>query len=93
MAAMQIPCYSITQDGERFVFAGPGGLAQQMNADALEADAKALLYDAQLAIRIARANWWLNRPADTAQQAAHDAAHCRVIQWNPASDEAVTYAN
>lgn len=88
---LQIPCYQITEQDGRFTFVGPGGMSQIMSADAIDQDARALLADAQLAIRIARANWWLNRPADPELQAAHDAAHCRVIQWNPAQDQAVTY--
>lgn len=87
---IQIPVLSITESDGVFTFQGPHGMGQVMSAEAIEEEVAATLANVDMALRIARANWWLGRK-NAADKTAHDAANCRVIQWEPEQEEAVSY--
>ena len=87
---IQIPVMSITEEDGVFTFEGPNGMGQVMSAEAIEEEVAATLANFDMALRIARANWWLGRQI-AADKPAHDAQHCRVIQWAPEQEEAVSY--
>ena len=87
---IQIPVMSITEADGEFVFEGPYGMRQTYSVEALDEEARELAANYEIALKLARVHWWTTRQ-QAADKAAHDAAHCRLITWDPAEESAVTY--
>lgn len=87
---IQIPVFSITENDGEFTFEGPNGLRQTFSVDALNEEAIDLSLNYEIALKIARVHWWATRQ-QAEDKAAHDAAHCRVIKWEPTAEVAVSY--
>ena len=87
---IQIPVLSITEADGVFVFEGPYGMSQSMNAEDIETEANDLVFNYEMALKIARCHWWQTRKL-SADKAAHDAEHSRLITWAPDTETAVAY--
>jgi len=89
---IQIPVLEITEADGVFTFAGPYGMSQSMHGDDIEAEARELLANYELALKIARCHWWRTRQL-AEDKSAHDAAHSRLITWAPDTETAVAYGD
>ena len=87
---IQIPVMAITENNGEFTFEGPNGLRQTFSVDALNEETIDLSLNYEIALKLARVHWWATRQ-QAADKAAHDAAHCRLIKWEPAAEAAVSY--
>jgi hypothetical protein len=87
---IQIPVMSITEADGEFVFEGPYGMRQVFSIEALNEEARDLAANYEIALKLARCHWWATRQ-QAADKAAHDAAHCRLITWDPTAESAVSY--
>ncbi len=87
---IQIPVMAITENNGEFTFEGPNGLRQTFSVDALNEEAIDLSLNYEIALKLARVHWWATRQ-QAADKSAHDAAHCRLIKWEPAAEAAVSY--
>lgn len=87
---MQIPVLSITEADGEFVFEGPYGMREVFSAESLAEEAAELAANYEVGLKLARVHWWATRQ-QAADKAAHDAAHCRLITWNPTAESAVSY--
>jgi hypothetical protein len=87
---IQIPVLSIVETNGVFTFEGPNGMGQVMGETDIESEAMETMANYELAFKLARCHWWMSRK-NAADKAAHDAAHCRMIAWNPAEEIAVAY--
>lgn len=89
---IQIPVLAIAENDGVFTITGPDGKYKVLTQDMLDENLRALIPDYELALQLALGHWWAGR-AEAVDKAAYDAAHCRLITWDPSQEQAVTYGN